>query len=343
MVYFNKKAQSLTELSAFGSVLLLALSFLISYGMRYNYQQDIQMRAFRTALAEAYNVTRPDASASVVLLNDKHVPDPRDMFGVGNIVPVQAEAEVIWGNTLQDKYTDLTDRSRLPRKKYVVNGKEYEYRTAGFGFITNAVKIDGSAANPFYVMLPNNNEPQLVTWDKLRCYQPTGDLPKQAMILLNPEAADADKQKEIITEVYLKRGEKLYVKYQVIGVRTDPPTASDGASIDRLDLLSPDSGEINPNYTQLNNDVDNDGIPDVTPNNLQGLLFNDEQNIRRSGTLTIEETPQKTISTSTYSFSNKAGKPTTITHKIRDNSGVIMPVSSPFDGRTRISEWTTPK
>ncbi|MBU4251673.1 MAG: hypothetical protein KKC39_01965 [Candidatus Omnitrophica bacterium] len=333
MAYFNKKAQTLTELATFGSILLLVLSFLISYGVRYNYQQDMQMAAFRTALSEAYNgPARPDASASVVLLKDKHIPDPRDMFGAGSVVPVQASAEVIWGNTLQDKYTDLTDYSTLPRKKYVINGKEYEYRTAGFGFIT-------SPANQFYVMFPNNPDPQLLTWNKLRCYQPTEDSPKQAMILLNPEAADADKQKEIISEVYLKWGGISFVKYQVIGV--GPDSAVNGDLLTRLNLLSPDSGEINPNYTQLNNDVNNDGIPDVTPANIQGLLLEDEQNIRRSGKLTIEETPGTSASTAAYSFKDEAGNPTTITHKIRSRSGVEN-INSPFE-RNRVSEWKITK
>jgi len=353
MAYFNKKAQSLTELSAFGSVLLLVLSFLVNYGMRYNYQQEIQMRAFRTALSQAYYPTdkmgnpisdRPDASASVVLVEDRHIPDPRDIFGVGSIVPVQAEAEVTWGNTLQDKYTDLTDYSRLPRKKYVINGKEYDYRTAGFKQITNA----DTPANPFYVMLPNNNDPQLITWDKLRCYQPTTDSPKQAMILLNPDVADADKQTEIISEVYLKpvgaKSAKQFVKYQVIGV--GPATAKDGDPLTRLDLLTADSGEINPNYTQLNQNTgefDASGNPIyVTSKNMQGLLLDTEQDIGRSGTLIIEETPGKSTSTSTYSFKDKAGNPTTITHKIRDNSGVTAPITSTFE-RGNPSTWTTPK
>lgn len=329
MAYFNKKAQSLTELSAFGSILLLVLSFLISYGMRYNYQQEIQMRAFRTAMSEAYKADRPDASASVELIEDRHIPDPRDMFGVGNITPIQGNAEVTWGNTMQEKY-DTLDDSLLPRRKYIINDRnadadkvEREYKTAGYRFITKGTN--------FYVILPGQTEPQIVAWSNVKCYQPTPDSPKQAMVLL------ANYDKDVITEVYLKpagaaEDAKRYVKYQVVGVRTDPPVpldGYDGKPIDRLEVLSPDSGQIDPNYMQLNNDVDMDGNPDVTPANVQGLLADTEQQINRSGTLTIE-TPGSDKSASTYSFKDKSGNPTTITHKIRSISAGVENINSTF-------------
>ncbi|MDD5477965.1 MAG: hypothetical protein PHG87_07225 [Candidatus Omnitrophica bacterium] len=337
MAYFNKKAQSLTELATFGSVLLLVLSFFISYGMRYNYQQEIQMRAFRTALAQAYtNTNRPDASASVVLVDDRHIPDPRDMFGAGSIVPVEGGAEVTWGNTMQDGYLNVTNPPLLPTIKYVFNDRnpanraEREYKTAGYNYIDNAY--------PFYVILPGNTAPQLITWVNVRNYQPTPDSPQQAMVLL------PNQDKEVITELYLKTAGPTpgYIKFQIIGVRTNPPNGGDGTPIDQIYLLSPSSGEINPNYMQLNNDVDMNGTPDVTPANIQGLLLEDKQDIRRSGTITIQETPGKTISTSTYSFKDKAGNPTTITHKIRSSSGVEE-INFPFERGGVPSTWTTQK
>jgi len=337
MAYFNNKAQSLTELATFGSVLLLALSFFISYGMRLNYQQDIQMRAFRAALAEASNVTRPDASASVVLVDDRHVPDPRDMFGVGNITPVIGQAEVTWGNTLQDGYPDITNNSLLPTMKYVFNDRNgatkvvREYTTAGYGFI--------ATGSTFYAILPGNSQPQSIDWANIKNYQPTTDSPQQVMVLL------PNHDTEVITELYLKPAgatdlDKRYIKYQIIGVRTNPPNGGDGTPIDRINLLSPDSAQINSNYAQLNNDVDMNGTPDVTPDNIQGLLVDTEQKIKRTGTLTIEETPAQTISTSEYDFNKNAGD-TVITHKIRSSSGVEN-ISYPFE-RRMISTWTTPK
>ena len=337
MAYFNnKKAQTLTEFAAFGSVLLLVLSFFISYGMRYNYQQDVQMRAFRTALFEAHkndinNVNRPDASATVTLLEDKHIPDPRDMFGAGNVIPVQAGAQVTWGNTMQEKY-NLKDDSSLPRMKYVLNdpnkgGKELEYRTAGYYSITAAEDINGQ----FYAILPGNTMPQLIPWTRLRCYQPTPESDKQAMILLDPAETDPKKiEKEVISEVYLPVGSTPYVKYQVIGVV--PATASDGDPLIGLDLLSPKGGDINPNYTQLGGDtgeLDKAGNPIyATPTNVQGLLLDSDQTIKRHGELTVGEDAGGIKTKSNYSFSNKEGS-TTITHKIRTNTN-SKPVDVPY-------------
>ncbi len=343
--YFNnKKAQTLTELATFGSILLLVLAFFISYGMRYNYQQDVQLRAFRSALKDAYTNpdNRPDASASIVLVEDKHIPDPRDMFGAGNIVPAQAGAEVTWGDTMQDQY-DVTKDSLLPKMKYVFNDKdaasrvERPYKTAGYSFITTG--------NKFYAILPGKYEPEPIDWLKMKCYQPTPDSPKQAMVLL------PDNEREVITEVYVKPVgamdlDKRYIKYQVVGVRTVPPAPPDGFNgkpIDRIDLLSPDLGQINPNYMQLNNDVDRDGIPDVTSGNVQGLLLDAKQEIKRSGALTITETPATTTSTSKYSFTDKSdgtGSRTTITHKIRSSGSGVEDINSPFK-RSTPSTWPT--
>jgi len=348
MAYFKQKAQTLTELAVFGSILLLALSFLINYGMRYNYQQDLQMRAFRKALSQAYWPTdlagnkvpdRPDASASVALLEDKHIPDPRDMFGAGSVTPVTGQAEVTWGNTLGEGYS-VTNDAALPRVKYLFNDnsgtnkQEREYTTAGYSFIATGSK--------FYAILPGNTEPQLINWEDVKCYQPTSDSPQQAMVAL------PNHEIEVITDVYqkpvgAKDSEPRYIKYQIIGVRATNPSgvSPNGYPLDRIDLLSPDSGELNSNYMQLNNDVDRDGLPDVTPANLQGLLPDAKQTIKRSGTLTIKETPGTTKSTSVYSFQDNNNNPTIITHKIRSSSGVEE-INSPFE-RAKSSTWETPK
>ncbi len=84
------KAQSLTELATFGSVLLLVMSFFVRYGLQYIYQQDIKMRAFRMALSDAS--TAPDGSSSLVVVKDKHIPDPQDTFGIGSGVSVPDQA-----------------------------------------------------------------------------------------------------------------------------------------------------------------------------------------------------------------------------------------------------------
>ena len=128
ITYLTNKAQSLTELATFGSVLLLVLSVLLKYGMEYNYQMDLNTRAFRQSMSDAYNTPRPEASSQVFIVEDKHIPDPADRFGVGNAVTVNAGSSFIWGNTLRP--TEGIDmepypRSKLPRAKYMINAEPF--------------------------------------------------------------------------------------------------------------------------------------------------------------------------------------------------------------------------
>lgn len=334
----HKRAQTLTELATFGSVLLLVLSFLVSYGMRDNYQQDTQMRSFRMAMQEAYTNSRPDPSGSVVLVEDKHIPDPRDTFGVGNIVPAQAGAGVTWGNTMEDKYykdgTTELDPERLPLMKYKINGSAVGYETQGFDYIASA-RLD-----KFYVNLtrPSTTTPTTTLvliddWTKVRCYQTKEMIlkdgktelingPKKAMILIENGPGDEDNEIEVIDEV--AKANPVGAQYtpgpmmQVIAVK--PDDAEQGDPITQLDLLSPSSGEINPNYLNLGGDtrnVDATGSPIyVTPATLQGLLLED-MTIKRNDSLTITQTSgasNTVTSTSTPDFTAE------ITHKIRSNS-----------------------
>jgi len=340
MVYFNKKAQSLTELATFGSILLLVLSFLISYGMRYNYQQDMQMRAFRTALSEAYTNAnnRPDATASITLIEDKHVPDPRDMFGAGNIVPVQAGAEVTWGNTLREEIKSNAD---LPRIKYVINNQPKEYTTAGLFLNVSPTTFPGGV----YVELPGIQGKVKKDWSDLIIYQPDADLPKQVGVKIS------ETDKELISEVFLHWDWNYDGVVDALDINSGPTMkiikvlpedGKDGDQVTGLEVVNSAGGQIDLRYTQLNKDINGDGIPDVTPGNVQGLLLDAEQDIRRSGKLTITETPGTSESSSTYSFKDKDGNPTTITHKIRDKSGVAAPIISPFE-RSRGLEWKITK
>lgn len=340
----NQKAQTLTELATFGAVLLLVLSFFVSYGMRYNYQQDTQMRAFRMAMAGAYKNDRPDASSSLVLVEDKHIPDPRDMFGVGNIVPVQSGMQVVtWGNTMQDKYykdgTTELDDSRLPKMKYMINSQEVPYKTKGFKPITSPAQ--------FYVHLtrPTTTTPPTTLvlindWAKVRVYQTKEldkdgkliDGPKKAMILIeNDPGVDEDNEIEVIDEVAIADSKGLPGQMmQVIGVKPDDTTAEQGDQITQLDLLSPSLGEINPNYLNLGGDtgnVDDKGNPIyVIPDTVQGLLPEDTK-ITRKDKLTITQTPGVSTGVSNpVTHKNEPNFTATITHKIKSNSKDPDPV-----------------
>lgn len=306
--YLNNKAQSLTEVATFGSVLLLVLSFFISYGMRYLHQQDSNMRAFRTALADAYTTNRPDASSSLLLVNDKHIPNPRDTFGVGGVEPIIGQGDVVWGNTLQNGYVTpgVSPLSELPRIKFVINKDTHEYTTASYTTVTNVKYPDG-----FYVQLYGSKTRTLITWANVRCYMPEGDTSPQAMILVGDPQQGYET--EIITEV---AGTDSGPLKQVISVL--PVNPPHGDPIWGFLVLDPQAGEINPDYFALNTDLYDDGIydgnPDVTPANLQGYLPV-ARRVTRGDTLSLEERSK----TGYYKSTDNINTNVEVTHKIGKN------------------------
>ncbi len=143
---FRRKAQALSELAIFGTILLLVFAFMLRMGMLYMHRQDINMRAFRKAMAEAIKVDRPDASATVVLVEDKHIPDPRDIVGTGDIVAIQGSASVVWGNTLpyyvpadETHVYDTTSDKDLSTMHFEINDIKKEYLIEGYGVTGSSV------------------------------------------------------------------------------------------------------------------------------------------------------------------------------------------------------------
>jgi hypothetical protein len=84
----NRIGQSILELAILGTILIGILGLVVSYGLRYNYQQKVTMQAFRNA----YNATSEGGSYTLVV--DKHLPNPSDPWGVGSITPVSASANI---------------------------------------------------------------------------------------------------------------------------------------------------------------------------------------------------------------------------------------------------------
>jgi|GEM_PF-4891372 len=121
----NKKAQALIELAFFGSILLLCLSMLLRYGMQANYQQNIQMQAFRKAMKAAYYKSGPAANISLTMVKDKSIPDPQDPWGFGERFPMGAGASVAWDSNIQalyiDDFSESPARSDLPRQIIEIN------------------------------------------------------------------------------------------------------------------------------------------------------------------------------------------------------------------------------
>ena len=102
----NQKAQALTELAVAGAIFLFCLALLIQFGLQLNYQQNMQMQAFRKAQKIAYYEQGPSSSASYAVVKDKPVVDPRDRWGFADRIPMGSGAQVSWDNSLNSIYID---------------------------------------------------------------------------------------------------------------------------------------------------------------------------------------------------------------------------------------------
>jgi hypothetical protein len=81
------KAQAITELAILGSIILLLLGVLLSYGLRANYAQQVTQSAFRRAMNTNWNINEP---GQYILIHDKYIPNPSDAHGIGSVDSVSA-------------------------------------------------------------------------------------------------------------------------------------------------------------------------------------------------------------------------------------------------------------
>ncbi|MBU3934115.1 MAG: pilus assembly protein [Candidatus Omnitrophica bacterium] len=116
-----KKGQAILELAVFGSILIMLLGVLVSYGLKYNFQQQVMQEAFRKALG----VTAVRHS-TYVLIKDRHIPDPSNPFGIGAVVPAMSSASVTRDYRLHET-ADTEDE--LPRLYLDINGDIRAFKT----------------------------------------------------------------------------------------------------------------------------------------------------------------------------------------------------------------------
>lgn len=90
----DRSGQALVELAVFGTIFLMILGAMISYGLKYNLSQQAQMQAFRRALDMNANPLNNERSVSYMVIKDRHIPDPLEAFGIGTTAPVTAAASV---------------------------------------------------------------------------------------------------------------------------------------------------------------------------------------------------------------------------------------------------------
>jgi len=137
----GERGQAMIELAVFGSFFLLLLGALLSYGLKYNYQQRAQQTAFRRALKIASDQER--GSGSAMIMEDRSIPDPMSLFGVGSAQTVTAsasvqrdyemnnpvdDAEALQGSIMdiQTKRDEATGAQEWMRRTYRISGFRVE-------------------------------------------------------------------------------------------------------------------------------------------------------------------------------------------------------------------------
>jgi len=125
------QGQSILELAIFGSILIMLLGAILSYGLRYSQEQKTMMSAFRKTLQKS---TDPNCGgqASVTVISDKHIPNPTNPFAIGSVSPFSSSASVIRSARLHET---ADTEAELPRTTIQIQGQEFTYRTAGFRYV----------------------------------------------------------------------------------------------------------------------------------------------------------------------------------------------------------------
>jgi hypothetical protein len=143
------RGQAVAELGIFGLIIIFLLAFLISYGLGHNLQQRLSQFAFRKALAD--NVHAPDdgypLSVSHIMIRDRHIPDPGNIFGRGTVQSFSASGSVTW-NYMAGLSGE--NDSELPVTKVSIGGlinesenvQEIELKSAGFKEYSNVSEDD---------------------------------------------------------------------------------------------------------------------------------------------------------------------------------------------------------
>ena len=135
-----KKGQAILELAVFGSILIMLLGVLVSYGMKYNFQQRIMQQAFRKALvsaAESRQSNKP-TSVSHIVIEDRHISSPSNAFAVGSVSPIIASASVTRTYELQAT-PDPNKENELPQLSLNINGEIYTFKTSAFRDVYNVL------------------------------------------------------------------------------------------------------------------------------------------------------------------------------------------------------------
>jgi len=89
----SKKGQSALEIAILGSLILICFSYILSYGQRLNFEQQLRMEAFRKAIQRSYYKNAP---VSYTLYRDSRFADLFSGYGRGQPTASSATAAVMW-------------------------------------------------------------------------------------------------------------------------------------------------------------------------------------------------------------------------------------------------------
>jgi hypothetical protein len=139
---FQRKAQSVIELSVLGAALLAILGLLIRYAAgisdSQNAQLGIMLEALQLSAQEGMNTsetkTKRNASASILRIDDKPTLEGGEKYGSTSFTPTISFGSGTFTNLLQYP-TDSNPNDALPYMNIIINGQHFTFTTANYASI----------------------------------------------------------------------------------------------------------------------------------------------------------------------------------------------------------------
>ncbi len=308
----NKKAQSITEMAIFGVLLLVALSFLVRYGMVYNNRQKANMLVFKRALQEAFT----QDSSSMVLVNYENISNPQDRFGIGDRQTFQSSANIYWSNGTTNTTVDSINQTNAIN--YLFNaGKANEQQKAYTTITAKEFQMTDLKDVWLKVLLPGHEEYTPVEISSFKIIE-GADKEKRLSVLVycdisavtrsgsgecnaikDPGLYDSICQKNYCTTFVVTA---LDINSDGYGETILSVNGDVGGSPSSLVALVPDAGDINPYKMAVNNET--------APDKVQGLSI-EKTGSKRDSSQNIQP------NTTTDTFNDVDS----IRYKVRTNRG----------------------
>jgi len=337
----NQKGQSLVELASFGAILLFCVGMLIQYGMSANYEQNLQMQAFRKAMQAAYERSGPSATVSLSMTKDKSIPNPQDPWGFAEFRPVSASSSATWNNSGHavyiNDYADEEDPNDLPQSRIEINGTSDTFKTAAYG------KVTVNTSSSITMVLENTPEQRAVSHEEYRevhincsdikVKKPAPGGEKSAYVKIDGlqhtvNSADVDNDNEMETIIAVKG--KGTVTQQCttdesapcVDVIVECDASGYCGELSAFKYVDAQEGEINTEYTTIYPWETNKKGADI--NAQQGLLGNYKVVKTYNNSLVKNESPINLSTTTSVDAKQQ------ITHTIRLNDGSTKDYTTTF-------------